>query len=416
MISPVSNINCITYKNTITKSDNSAKNFFVPNSKNTYELETVAKINKMTINFSGMRRYQNIIYPNHNEDKYVGCMIGAAIGDALGTPIKGLMPDERREKFGKKGITDFVITDGKAQISENTQLCMFTADGLIKSSLRNGDDDLPDFRNIYNSYQDWRNARKLYYEPNNHGWVSNIREFYKKNNQEFVCTEVIDLGIPGSIEFPVNENKDSEGLMRTAPFGLRLYKDPDLAFEAGARCASLTHGSPDAYLSAGLISAIISNIIIGKDLDYAVDDSIEILKKYKGHDNLLELIDKARQLSKSKLAEKAAIRKIGAGNDAHEACAIGLYCVFKHPDDFEKAVIAAANHEGNTSVTSIITGCIVGTNVGEKNIPLKWRENIAFSSEIKELAMDLFSDIQDIKDADERYPNLIKLNKYNFAF
>lgn len=57
-----------------------------------------------------------------------GCLIGGAIGDALGYPVEFLKREDIINSFGKDGITDLVIRkNGKAEISDDTQMTLFTA-------------------------------------------------------------------------------------------------------------------------------------------------------------------------------------------------------------------------------------------------------------------------------------------------
>lgn len=60
-------------------------------------------------------------------DKIKGCLIGGAVGDALGYPIEFMSIEQIRYKYGPSGITDYVDT----QISDDTQMTLFTLDGLL---------------------------------------------------------------------------------------------------------------------------------------------------------------------------------------------------------------------------------------------------------------------------------------------
>lgn len=64
-------------------------------------------------------------------NKIRGCMLGGAAGDALGYPVEFLSIQEINKRYGKNGITEYELTGGKALISDDTQMTMFTADGLL---------------------------------------------------------------------------------------------------------------------------------------------------------------------------------------------------------------------------------------------------------------------------------------------
>ena len=412
MITSVNNINFTKYTNFIPVQTKTKTALPVKtSSRNLDELTKMAQMNKMQVSFSGGRKPEKV-YTKHTPDNYSGCMIGAAIGDAIGRPVECDSIDKIRDIYGLKGVTDIQTVNGIAPISEDTQLSIFTADGLIKSAIKSGNDDImPDLRDVYASYQDWLKTQQEQFTPSKNGWVSNIQALHSKRGQRLICAGALASGMPGSMEFPINGIKGSDGVMRTAPAGLKYYKDPEIAFEAGARCVSLTNGSPDAYLPAGLYSAIVANIIQGKDMPTAVDDSLRILKKYRYHEGTYKLVDKAADLSDSHMISRAAINKIGAGWNADEAIAIGVYCAMKTPDDFKTAVLAAVNHSGDSDTTGGIAGGIVGAFVGEEKIPDDWKYKVELCFELDEISKDLFNNAREIENVKEKYPVTIKKKK-----
>ena len=69
-------------------------------------------------------------------DKYRGCLIGGAAGDALGYAVEFLSGEQVFKKYGEKGITEYSLIDGVAQISDDTQMTLFTANGLLLGTTR----------------------------------------------------------------------------------------------------------------------------------------------------------------------------------------------------------------------------------------------------------------------------------------
>ncbi len=342
----------------------------------------------------------------HTVNNYKGCLLGGAIGDALGWPIEFRSLHEIKRRYGEEGITDLELSGESAEITDDTQMTIFTADGLLKSTLANGGntDKLPDMNIVYDSYQDWLNTQ--YGRPNtdNKGWIASIDSLYNMRAPGNTCMGSLRNGIPGSIENHINESKGCGGVMRVAPAGLMFYKNPKLAFETGARCAALTHGSASAYLPAGVHACVIANLIQGKSLDEAVNNSIDILKQYEGHEDTLKLIEKAKQYAKSSIDSETAIKDIGEGWHGDEAIAISLYCALKSPDDFESALKMSVNHNGDSDSTGAITGNILGAYLGADKIPSKWKNSVELSSELQKLALDLYHKPNEIDNSKEKYP------------
>ena len=64
-------------------------------------------------------------------DKYRGCLIGGAAGDALGYAVEFLSEGTIFGRYGESGIMEYELTNGVAQISDDTQMSLFTANGLL---------------------------------------------------------------------------------------------------------------------------------------------------------------------------------------------------------------------------------------------------------------------------------------------
>ena len=340
----------------------------------------------------------------HTKNNYIGCLLGGAIGDALGWPVEFRRLSDIRRLYGENGITDLELVGKKAEITDDTQMTIFTADGLLKSAIKKFDEnENPDMSIIYDSYQNWLGTQYSHYKENDNGWISNIKDLYANRAPGTTCTGSLHRGIPGSIEDHINESKGCGGVMRVAPAGLMYYKNPEKAFEVGARCAALTHGGPDAYLPAGVHSAIIANLINGKGLEESIDNSIEILKGYEGNEGTLHLLEDAKEYAKSDMPTDTAIKLLGEGWHGDEAIAISVYCALKSPEDFEKALILAVNHSGDSDSTGAIVGNILGAYLGSDKIPAKWKNAVELSTELEQISLDLYNKPSEIENAKERY-------------
>lgn len=342
----------------------------------------------------------------YNLSNYAGCLKGGAIGDALGWPIEFRRISEIQKKFGKDGIQDLIIkSTGKAEITDDTQMTMFTADGLIKSALKKLKlNEMPDMKRVFKSYKLWLDAQFGNIQQRNEGWINNIKEMHIQRAPGNTCISAIANGVPGSISKPINNSAGCGGVMRVAPAGL-MYKDnPELAFKVGAECAALTHGHPRGYLPAGVLSEMIAHIVNGKNVEGAVCETMKTLKTYKGHEPVTALMEKAQKLVKSDIAPSEAIKELGEGWVGDEAIAISTYCALKEPKDFAKAVKMAVNHSGDSDSTGAILGNILGAELGVEKLPAKWVKNVELSEELGQLAKDLYVKPQDIEAAVVRYP------------
>lgn len=69
-------------------------------------------------------------------DCFKGCLLGGAAGDALGYPVEFLQEEAILQKYGAGGITEYSKRDGVAEISDDTQMTLFTAHGLLLGATR----------------------------------------------------------------------------------------------------------------------------------------------------------------------------------------------------------------------------------------------------------------------------------------
>jgi ADP-ribosylglycohydrolase len=66
-----------------------------------------------------------------------GCLLGGAVGDALGAPVEFLSLAGIRRQFGPEGIRDLVPAYGRiGAITNDTQMTLFTAEGLLRAWVR----------------------------------------------------------------------------------------------------------------------------------------------------------------------------------------------------------------------------------------------------------------------------------------
>lgn len=385
---------------------------FTPHLLNNYYKNSIYNSNMekvSNIKFTGISTLGNKTC--HKLENYQSCLLGGAIGDALGWPVEFSKLSRIKEIYGSKGITDLVkqINGKNSEITDDTQMTIFTAEGLLKSAVKNFDENkMPNMDVVYNSYLDWLGTQSYKKEiKEDKGWIQKISALYAQRAPGTTCTGSLRTRIPGSINYPINNSEGCGGVMRVAPVGLMYYKNPELAFKVGAECAALTHGHPNAYLAAGMHSSIIAHIINGKSVEDAVEESLKTLKTYRGHEKVERLVKAAKELAKSNVEPEQAIYSLGEGWHGDEAIAISTYCALKSPNDFEKALIMAVNHNGDSDSTGAIVGNILGAHLGIDKIPEKWKNTVELSKELMQLGKDLFVHPKEIENAATRYPSTI---------
>ncbi len=339
-----------------------------------------------------------------------GCLLGGAIGDALGWPVEFIRLDDIKKRYGEQGIENLVLNDtGTAEITDDTQLTIFTSEGLLRASTRGnlkGIYHIPTV--VYHAYIRWLHTQGMKCKgkeeiiENLDGWVSKIKALYARRAPGSSCLSALSSGKMGTIEKPINNSKGCGGVMRVAPVGLMFDKKD--AFKTGCELAAITHGHPGGYLPAGVHACIISCLIEGMELEDAVSRALQELAAYPGNEECLDLLNKAVELAKDNNPSEDALRQLGEGWVGEEAIAIAVYCSLVHRNDFRKAVCLAVNHDGDSDSTGAITGNILGAYLGIEGIPAEWRERVELKDEIITLADDLLIGFEDSENWWNKYP------------
>ena len=343
-----------------------------------------------------------------SQEFFRGCLIGGAIGDALGWPVEFKKYTEIIKQYGPKGISDLQLAStGKAEITDDTQMTLFTAEGILRAQTRfneKGICNAPDV--VFYAYQRWLytqgHSKVMDWEWCYDGWLLSIKELFHRRSPGTSCLSALISKKHGSITEPVNNSKGCGGVMRVAPAGLFFGKDD--AFDMAIDFAALTHGHPSGYLSAGAFSYMIACIIEGQFLNDAVDNTIAKLKIYKDHQECITILKLAKSLVISDISDIKAITRLGAGWTGEEALGIATYCALKYKDDFEKAIITAINHDGDSDSTGAITGNILGAYLGFENIPERWIEDIELKDVLIQISDDLLVGYQEGDLWWNRYP------------
>lgn len=337
-------------------------------------------------------------------EKIKGCMFGGAIGDALGYPVEFRKADDIFTIYGKNGICNYELFHGKAYISDDTQMTLFTTNGLLVGTTRAQLRGImaPWQSYVEMAYKNWLKTQERDYELKQgmHCWLMNYKEFYSNRAPGFTCINALLQDECGSIKKKINDSKGCGGVMRVAPVGLYLPKhmkairDVDMV---GAEVAAITHSHPLGYIPAAALTHIVARCVTSDDdLNVIVEEAVEVTRELfqeeKYIDEFVEIMNKAIDLAKTDMDDLDAIRELGEGWVAEETLAIAVYCALKYQNDFVKGVVASVNHDGDSDSTGAVTGNILGVYLGINQIPREYIEPLELKDVIEELAVDMHED------------------------
>ena len=383
-----------------------------------------------------------------NIDKYRGCLLGGAAGDALGYAIEFDREEAIAARYGSRGIRDYQLDErGLAPFSDDTQMTLYTANSLLcslaalsaqasggtqdsgsaqASSGAPTSSDAPALvsptalsawtpasptlpsptalaayapAQMAQFYVEWMYTQVSPYpltEPK--AWISNLPELFASRAPGITCLNACEAMASGAKV--VNNSKGCGGIMRMAPAGL-INTSPGFSGvelqRLGAQLAELTHRHELGWMPAGVFAHIVSLLARNESCSVreAATQALNTLPEafpnahYLGQ--LQELLRYTLRLADSDMPDLEAIHALGEGWVAEEALAIGLLCSLRYENDFEGAITSAVNHGGDSDSTGAIAGNIVGAHLGLAGIPQHYLEHLELRDTISKIADDLFA-------------------------
>ena len=343
------------------------------------------------------RPYHRI--PPDRASRFRGCLLGGAVGDALGAPVEFMDLPAIRKRFGPGGIRNLAPAYGRVgAITDDTQMTLFTAEGVLRSHVRSaghGPTSLPGI--VGHAYQRWLATQEVEGRADGigrDGWLFGHRELFSPRAPGNTCLSALAAreGV-GDATPASNRSKGCGGVMRVAPVGLyaaSLGLSPEQAFAWGCEVSALTHGHPSGQLPGGALALIIGETVRGRSLPAALASAKDNLRRQTAHEETLAAVLAAESLAASASPADEALPQLGQGWVAEEALAIALFCSLRAVN-LEEGVIMAANITGDSDSTAAITGNILGAMLGVHEIPDRWLGQLELREVITEMADDLAS-------------------------
>jgi ADP-ribosylglycohydrolase len=334
-------------------------------------------------------------------ERVLGCLLGGAIGDALGAPIEFDHLADIRARHGAEGVTRFLPAYGTVgAITDDTQMSLFTAEGLLRAQAgRDQGGKADDVASIRRAYLRWLRTqdgsvrsvqptspstatnlssgfsfvqflsdrlwdKHRFRAAEDGGWLLDQPVLHHQRAPGTTCLSALYEGGRGTPDEPLNNSKGCGGVMRVAPVGAL----PGRWFAIGVGAAALTHGHPSGYLPAGVLAHVVGALVRGATLPDAITAARVELEQWPDHEETTRAIDQAVALAMRGPIAGEHLETLGGGWVGEEALAIGLCCALAAPD-VRTGVELAVNHSGDSDSTGSITGNLLGAMHGVHALP-----------------------------------------------
>jgi ADP-ribosylglycohydrolase len=270
--------------------------------------------------------------------KFKGCLLGAAIGDALGMPNESTSPNLKKMKYGYRRPYKNHPNEGlnPGQYTDDTQVMI-----LVATLLADG-------------------------KYNEERYSTALRELYAQGKLRFP-----DGSVSAVCEQTIKENIPRKGVKSTTsgciplaiPFGL-TFPDMNEGCERAVRACNVTHTHPAAHAAVSTFVTLIYHTL------HDTSDPVEkALEKAKAEDEVLGgKIKKALAMEKEGTDTETALLKIGNDVSVFQTLPVAIFLIkrYSHPPDL---LTVAANVGGNTDTIGLICGAYLGAAKGIDSLP-----------------------------------------------
>lgn len=342
--------------------------------------------------------------------RILGCLLAGAAGDALGAAVEFDKWDSIQRQYGAQGIRDMAPAYGRrGAITDDTQMMLFTAEGLIRASVRGtarGICHPPAV--VHHALLRWLLTQNLSpaTKVGRDGWLIEQPELWSRRAPGNTCLTALSASSRFG-ELADNNSKGCGGVMRVAPCAFFPG-----AFELASETSHYSHGHPTGYLAAGLFADILRRIWEQAiPLEQACVSALQEHGNRPGMEETRQAMEYVlEQYRQGSRPTPQCIDSYGGGWIAEEALAIGIWCALC-ADSLEDGIILAVNHSGDS--TGLIAGNLLGLAHGPAAIPEHWLAELELRDVITRIAADMLYvpavyDGGDNPDVDrgiwERYP------------
>ena len=334
--------------------------------------------------------------------RFRGCLLGLAVGDAMGYTVDAKTLDEICADYGPNGLLGYDLVNGYAEITSHTQLAAFSANGLLLALTHQqmGRRSAPYIRYLALAVREWSRSQRYCEPEKNHCWLSTVPEMKRRRCMDTMMLSYLDKDPLGTPENPTNYSNLPAALAEAIPIALlsdRLFLPVQERDHLAAQAVAMTHGNPEAFLSAAVLCHVLSDLLGGSDAsaEELAHKALSAAQQAYGADHphmskLWELYQMALTLASSdNLSPMAAMERLGCQSAAEVLAGVLYACTTCH-GDFDAAMITAVNHSGRSAAVGALTGALLGAKLGEAALPEFYLESLDTSPYLLELADDLF--------------------------
>jgi len=295
-------------------------------------------------------------------EKFVGGMIGAAVGDATGRPFEG------SASVTKEEIEKMISSSSVLTVTDDTLMSLDVARSIVEKGKVDPDDLIEKFVLSYDPARGYGITTTLVLEKVKNG--ADWREVTRK---------VAEGGSWGN-----------GAAMRVLPVGLFFCDDMTALFEAAEQSSIVTHFHPLAVEGAKLQAKAVALAATTDFSEFDRFDFLNSLVEGLNSEAYVEKLKKIEEFLKHGASKKEVVSQLGNGGEALNSVPTAIYTFLANAGDFRATILQAVSLGGDADTIASMSGGIAGTLLGIHKIPEEWTKKLEMREEIEKVAKDLF--------------------------
>lgn len=330
---------------------------------------------------------------------YQGCLLGMAVGDAMGYSVDKLSWEEITETYGPNGLLGFDLANGSADVTSYTQLAAFVCNGLILGTTRGN----PEYYNRFLALavREWAKSQQFRTgSERTRCWIAQVPALRRRYCMDTQLLDALTRENLGTPERPVFRSDTPSTLSAAAAVGLcweSWQMTPERVCRLGAEVVAFTHGRPESFVAGAFVSCAMMTIAQNPEKTYqdCFEAALEFVKAQLGEDYpescaaLEKKIQEALALTRDpELTPLEAMSRMEC-TTAAQCVAGAVYTACIHPGNFDEAMIVSVNHAGRSCAVGALVGAFLGIRMGAEELPAFYLESLECAPTLEELAQDL---------------------------
>lgn len=313
-----------------------------------------------------------------SEDRFQGCLLGLAVGDAVGTSVEFQPRGTFEPVTDMVGGGPFDLKPG--QWTDDTSMALCLAESLVE-------------RRCFDAADQMRRYVRWWRE----GHLSSTGECFDIGTTTRGSLERFErTGEP--LSGPTDPDMAGNGsLMRLAPVVMFFADEPQRAIAMAGESSRTTHGATACVDACRYFAVLLSRALSGASKqDLLAGDAF-------WHRDLGELVPEIAEIAAGSFKHKEPPAIQGSGYVVR--CLEAALWAFHRTDNFRDGCLLAVNLGDDADTTAAVYGQIAGAHYGATGIPEPWRQRLAMIDTISGLARKLHGEI---RSSPNDYPPLVR--------